>query len=270
MSGEPRPPHAAVLRRPEQFQPGAVAAVLARRAKAPALDFIGPARRNWGVIAEALPAEEAQALAAELSCAGLDAAAIPQSLLESPPEAELVSKIELSGDGLDVVSGPANLAPARLSWTRLAALCAAALETRDKKSIVEGPNLGAKAARLGLALATGMPLPLGGGEKKRIVETRDRVLRLDMVFLNPARTLRIEAERFDYSVLGERMLHGAEVNFALLLAELAARAPRALRGRGTRAVLERRPSAERLYDSLDDLGREERWLATLAALGGAS
>jgi len=34
-------------------------------------------------------------------------------------------------------------------------------------------------------------------------------------------------------------------------------------------LLARRPAAESLYESFDDLGREERWLATLTALRAA-
>ncbi|NNN05691.1 MAG: hypothetical protein HKL90_07305 [Elusimicrobia bacterium] len=269
MSETERPPHAVLLRSPEKFSSPAVAAALARRAKAPALDFAASARRNWGVVAEALPAVEAEHLAAELTAGGLDSVAVPQSLLEAPTEAALLGKAELAGDGLDIVSGPAHLAPERLIWTRLAVVCAAALATSERKTVTEGADLGAKAVRLGLSLATGIPLPMGGGEKKRVIETRDRVLLVDLLFVGPARVLRVEAARFDYALLGDKMAYGAEVNFSLLLAELAARAPRALRGRGTRALLARRPSSEYLYDSLDDLRREERWLLTLAALGAA-
>jgi hypothetical protein len=199
----------------------------------------------------------------------LAAVAAPTSLLESPSEAEAVSKAELAGDGLDLVAGPEHLAPERLSWSRLSAICAAGLATSSTKTVTEGPDLAAKAVRLGITMATGLPLPLGGKEKKRVIETRDRVLLLDLLFVEPARTLRIEGARFDYALLGAKMVYSAEVNFALLLAELAAHAPRALRGKGTRAMLAKKAAGESLYESLDDLRREERWLLTLTALKAA-
>jgi hypothetical protein len=271
MSEGGRPPHAVLVRSPEKFLPTAVASVLAKRAKAPALDFVAPVRRAWGVIAESLPAEVAEKLAAELTSADQAALAAPTSLLESPPPPVLVVKAEFSGDGFDVVSGRANAAPERLSWTRLSALCAAGLEVRTSKTVTETApmEMGEKAVRLGLTMATGIPMMGSKKEVKRVVETKDRTLMLDIVFLGPARRLRVDARAFDYSLLGPKMGYGAEVNFLALLAELVARAPGALRGKGTRALLNRRPAAESQYESLEDLEREERWLLTLAALRAA-
>ena len=271
MSEGGRPPHAVLVRSPEKFLPTAVASVLAKRAKAPALDFVAPVRRSWGVIAESLPAEAAEELAAELTSGGQPALAAPSSLLEAPPPPVLVAKAEFSGDGFDVVSGRANAAPERLSWTRLSALCAAGLEVRTSKTVTETApmEMGEKAVRLGLTMATGIPMMGSKKEVKRVVETKDRALMLDIVFLGPARRLRVDAHAFDYSLLGPKMGYGAEVNFHAFLAELAARAPGALRGKGTRAMLARRPAGESAYESIDDLEREERWLITLAALRAA-
>ena len=271
MSEGGRPPHAVLVRSPEKFMPTAVASVLAKRAKAPALDFVAPARRAWGLIAESLPAADAEALAAELTAVGQAALAAPSSLLETPATPVLVAKAELSGDGFDVVSGRANAAPERLSWTRLSALCAAGLEVRTTTTVTETSpmELGEKAVRLGLTMATGIPMMGSKKEVKRTVETRDRTLTLDLLFLAPARRLRIDSRAFDYSLLGPKMGYGVEANFHALLEELAARAPGALRGKGTRALLARRPAGESQYESLDDMEREELWLLTLASLRAA-
>jgi hypothetical protein len=124
-----------------------------------------------------------------------------------------------------------------------------------------------RAVRLGLTMATGIPMMGGKKEVTRVVETRDRALTLDLLFLNPSRRFRIEARSFDYSLLGPKMAHAAEVNFGILLEELVKRSTVALRGRGTRAMLAKTPDSR--YDSLADLEREERWLLTLAALKAA-
>jgi hypothetical protein len=271
MSDGGRPPHAVLVRSPEGFAPAKVAGVLAKRAKAPALDFVAAARRAWGVVAESLPAEDAEALAAELTAAGQAALAAPSTLLEPPPAPVPVAKAEMSAEGFDVVSGRANTLPERLPWARLSALCAGSLEIRSTTTVTEtvSAELGEQAVRLGLTMATGIPLLKGKKEVKRTVETRDRVLTLDLLFLEPARRLRVDARAFDYSLLGAKMGHGSESNFLTLVSELAARAPRALRGKGTRALLARRPASESLYESLEDLEREERWLLTLAALRAA-
>jgi hypothetical protein len=269
MSEGERPPHAVLVRSPEKFLPTAVAAVLAKRKKQPALDFVAPVRTSWGLIAESLPAVEADELAAALTAGGQPAVSAPTSLLETPPPPVLVTKAELSGDGFDVVTGRANAAPERQSWTHLAALCAAGIEVKTSQTITEKApmDIKEKAVRLGLTMATGLPLMGGKKEVTRVVETRDRALTLDLLFLNPSRRLRVEARAFDYSLLGPKMAHAAEVNFGLLLAELAARAPAALRGRGTRAMLAK--TGDSRYESVADLEREERWLLTLAALKAA-
>jgi hypothetical protein len=269
MSEGERPPHAVLVRSPEKFLPTAVAGVLAKLRKAPALDFVAPVRAGWGIIAESMPGAEADALAQALTAAQQPALAAPTSLLETPPPPVLVTKAELAGDGFDVVSGRANAAPERQSWTHLAALCAGGIEVKTRQTITEKEpmDIKEKAVRLGLTMATGIPLMGGKKEVTRVVESRDRALTLDLLFLNPSRRLRVEARAFDYSLLGPKMAHAAEVNFVLLLAELAARAPAALRNRGARALLAR--AGESRYETLADLEREERWLLSLAALKAA-
>ncbi|HXT00389.1 MAG TPA: hypothetical protein VN915_06920 [Elusimicrobiota bacterium] len=269
MSEGERPPHAVLVRSPEKFLPTAVAAVLGKRKKQPALDFVAPVRSSWGLIAESLPAPEADELAADLTAGGQPAVAAPTSLLESLPAPVLVTKAELAGDGFDVVSGRAHAAPERQSWSHLAALCAGGIEVRESKTITEKAEMDIKekAVRIGISMATGLPMMGGKKEVTRVVETRDRALTLDLLFLNPSRRLRVEARSFDYSLLGPKMAHAAEVNFAILVNEVAARAPAALRGKGTRGFLNK--TGDWRYDSLPDLEREERWLLTLAALKAA-
>jgi hypothetical protein len=271
MSEAERPPHAVLVRSPERFSPQAVADVLARRARALTLDVLPQVRRSWGLVLSSAPAEEASALAAELTAAGQPAIAAPASLLEAPAEPTAAKKLSFSRDGLDVFVGAGENEPERLPWARLAALCAAGFETRSRTTVAEGGagELAAKAVRLGITLATGIPLGSSSARKERVVETRDRAQILDLAFLEPSRLVRVEAERFDYGVLGARMAYSAEVNFRELLAELAARAPGALRGKGTRAVLAKRPAAESTYDSLEHLRGEELWLLSLSALRAA-
>ena len=272
MSEESRPPHAVLVRSCEGFSASVVAAVLAKRAGVPALDMIPVARRSWGIVAESLPAAEAEALAAALAQAGQPCVCVPTSLLEDLPPPVSATKVSFSGDGLDLIAGRENPAPERLSWSRLAALCAAGLETRQTTTVTETPTgvTAGQAVRLGLTLVTGLPLLKRRAETKRTVESRDRRLVLDILFSEPARRLRVDAHDFDYSVLGARMGYGAELNFHALLEEFVSRAPRALRGGGTRALLAHRPAGDSLYESLDVLAREERWLFSVAVLRAAS
>lgn len=269
MSDAFRPAHAVLVRSPEGFSAAVVAGVLAGRARVPALDMAAAVHRSWGLVAESLPAAEAEDLAAALGAAGQDCVAVPTSLLEQVPPVVSATKIRFSDGGFELLEGRERPSPERMPWPRLAALCAAGLEVKMTTTVAEGAGPAAmaeRAVRLGLTLVTGLPLMKRRAEAKRTVESRDRRLLLDILFLDPPRRVRVDAGDFDYSVLGARMGYGAELNFRSLLEALALRAPPALLGRGSRALLARRPAGESLYESLDLLEREERWLLSLAAL----
>lgn len=263
-----RPPHAVLLRAPSRFDPRLVAAALAGRSALPAESWLPAVRRSWGIVAEPSSAEDAESLAAELTAAGQPAVAVPVSLLEEPPAPALVTRAELSGDGFDVLSGRANAERSRLVWTHLKVLSAGAVGELGVKTVTEGPSLAEKSVRLGATLATGLPL-MGGKPKTREVREEKRVSFIDLVFAAPARRVRILAAEFDYAALGTRMSYSAELNFRTLVAELAARSPGALRGKGARAILAKAPSGELHYDSFDHAQSEERWLSALAALEAA-
>jgi len=245
-----------------------VAAALARRASLPAETLLPVVKRGWGIVAEPSGAEDAEALAADLSAAGQPAVAVPVSLLEEVPPAVSVTKADLSGDGFDIVSGRGNAVHERLLWSHLSVLSAGAVIESGLKTVTEGPSLAEKSVRLGVTMATGLPL-LGGRGKTRQVSQEKRTPFIEMIFSAPSRRVRILADGFDYGALGEQMTYSAELNFRALTAALAARAPGCLRGRGARAVLTKAPSGELAYESFEDAEREERWLATLAALGAA-
>jgi hypothetical protein len=178
----------------------------------------------------------------------------------------LATKAELSGDGFDLNAGKAGAARERHSWAHLRALCAGTIETRTTKTVEEGPSAAERAVRLGLTLTTGLPLAGGGTKAARVEETSRRSV-IELSFVEPARRVRVFADDFDYSLLGPAMAYSAELNFRLLVARLRDAAPRALRGRGARAILDKRPSGETIYASLEDLARELRWLTALAVLG---
>lgn len=265
---EPRPPHAAVLREPARFEAKAVAAVAARYSPLPAESLLPLVRRNWGIVGEPSPAEAAESLTADLEAAGFKAAAVPVSLLEPVPPAVAVTKALLAGDGFDVEAGRSGAARERLVWTHLKVLSAGTVTSSSLKTVTEGPSLAEKSVRLGVTMLTGLPV-MGAKEKTRQVAQETRVNFIELVFAEPARRLRVVAGEFDYAALGAKMTYSAELNFRALVAELAARAPGALRSRGARAIVEKAPSGLLHYESFDDAEREERWLQALAALGAA-
>jgi len=265
---EGRPPHAVVLRAPAKFDARLVAAVLAKHSVLPAETLLPVVRRSWGIVAEPSPAEEAEALAADLISAGLSAVAVPVGLLEQPPAAILVTKADLSGDGLDVLAGKGKTLPERLIWTHMKVLSAGVVTETGQKTVTEGPSLTEKSVRLGATLVTGLPL-MGGKTQTRQVAEERRMPFIEMIFVSPVRRIRILADGFDYTALGPKMSYSAELNFRALVRELADRAPGALRAKGARAIMAKAPSGELSYGSFEDVQRELRWLSALDALGAA-
>ena len=266
--GAERPKHCVLLRDSARFDAPSVAVVLAGRSKLTAENLLPVVRRGWGILAEGAPAEETEALAQALTAAGRPALAAPASLIEEPASPVTVTKAELSGDGFDITAGKAHAERERLVWTHLKVLSAGAVTSTNLKTVTEGPSLAEKSVRLGVTLATGLPM-MGGKTTTRQVNEEVRVPFIELCFDNPARRVRILAAEFDYAALGAKMSYSAELNFRALVAELAARAPGALRARGARAILEKAPSGALAYESFDDATREERWLLTLAALKAA-
>ena len=268
MDAGARPPHAVLLRELARFDAPSVAVVLATRSKLTSENLLPVVRRSWGIVAEPSSAEEAEALASALSAAGRSAIAVPVSLLEEPAPAVLVTKGELAGDGFDVTAGKAHAQRERLNWAHMKVLSAGAVSSTSLKTVTEGPSVAEKSVRLGLTMATGLPL-MGGKEKSRQVVEERRTPFIEMLFVAPARRVRILAAEFDYTALGAKMSYSAELNFRALVSELAANAPGALRAKGVRAILSKAPSGELAYESFEDVQREERWLLALAALEAA-
>ncbi|MBI5247791.1 MAG: hypothetical protein HY923_11490 [Elusimicrobia bacterium] len=263
-----RPPHVVLLREPARFDAPSVAAVLAGRSKIDAQSWLPVVRRSWGILAEPSAAEDAESLAAALTAAGRAALAVPVGLLEEPAPPVTVTKGELAGDGFDIIAGKVNAQRERLNWAHMSVLSAGAVSSTDLKTVTEGPSVAEKSARLALTMTTGLPLLGGKGKTRRVVEER-RVPYIDMLFVAPARRVRILAADFDYAALGDKMSYSAELNFRALVSALAAAAPGALRSRGARGVLAKSPSGELAYESFEDVSREERWLLALVSLKAA-
>ncbi len=246
-------------------KPVDLAQAVASVRKAPVQDFLARARRAHGVVDTDLPQDQAVALVGALGAKGLPAVSLPGALLEEAPAPRPCPALTLGAAGLTL---PADGA-APLAWERLALVAAAAVKDRQRKVVKtqEGPDLKEQAVRIGLSLATGIPLGFGGRkEVEKVVETSELLYYVDLVFDEPRLRLRVEAQDFDFSCLGARMGPAAAPNFRRLLEELVQRAPKALQGAATRALLASRPLAPLAFDDLSDLDRECRWLCTLKAL----
>lgn len=239
-----------LLSKPEDLQQEAVARALAQFRQIPLYDAARLAKNCWGIAAENLDQEQASKLIESLKVQGLGGLSIAGSDIFKLPAPEPIAKLEFD----------------TLEKERLALIAAAFIEETVTKTTEEkkGPGIGQKIAKIGILMTTGIPLPIGKTETvKKIEKKSNSLFYADLIFKNPARRLRINAQEFNYSYLKERMSYAVFNNFKLFLSDLAAFAPGARRNLGAKCILEGHPLHTLNYGSLEDLDRESRWLMSI-------
>jgi len=248
-----------VLASPELLHTPEVTGALAKFWKIPLMDAAHRARRCWGFVGEDLPQGQTDGLCAALAEAGV--ASLRLSELRSLPEARPVAGMSFGPDAISL--RPEEVLP----FARIAIVSAAAIEVTEvrKTTVKEGPTAAQKAVRAGIMLTTG--LPIGLGKSKEVVKEQkstDLLFFMDIVARDPWARWRVDAQRFDYSCLGQEKALGGMVNFRLLLSRLAKSAPVAVRNKGCRVLLGGQPVSSMGYESIEDLDKELRWLVNLA------
>jgi hypothetical protein len=246
--------------------PQAVAKGLAAFQKIPVLDAIQKAKKAWGIPAEHLDEAQAAACVQALGVAGVRAEAVASESLAILPDPTLIAGMQMfptrwhlkekSGKSHEIAPGDLNiLAACAIKETRSAT---------TQKTI--GPSAGQKLASFGIMMATGLPIRIG--PKKQTIEATAEHSELffyaELHAVQKAMRFRIDAQHFDYGVLGAAKDASIIQNFPKLLQMFAQAAPAALQNRGAQIWLAHRPLLEMGYQSLHDLDRECRWLLTLA------
>jgi hypothetical protein len=262
--------HAVLLARPEQLQYDAVARFLAAYRGVPLFDARIAAKHSWGFLGEKLTEEEARRLADAASAQGLEAAVVPEAKAGPLPDPLPVHELRCSPEALAYTVGTSP-EERRAPWDSVAVASAVGLreEFRSQKTVQEGPSQGQRLASLGITLATGIPIHIGG-KKKEVVKNvvkADFFLYMD-VFLRvgPAYSrLHVDAQKFRFTYLGERRQPAVLGNFRLVLEDLARYAPGARLNKGVRTSLAGQPFLAAGYDSMADYEKECRWLLALAS-----
>lgn len=233
----------------------------------PLQDAAHQAKNCWGIVADSLSAEEAQKLGRALEKAGLKSCTVPSASLIKVPDPRIPSAILLMTEGLhlDFKSGAAGILP----WGLIFLVSAASFkETSFKTEKIEtGEGTGGKAFRMGILLATGIPLP---GKKKEIKEVKkevsDIIYMVDIFTVKPLGRIRLDPRRINFSFLKGRMQMNLLGNFKTLMEDILNKAPQATLSHGSRVMREGRPLSQMLYDSPLDFENECRWLLTLLSI----
>ena len=234
-------------------EPVALAKALAAARKTPLQDQMVFSKSCWGIVAENLGQEEVQSLKVSLGPTGIQTIVCPSASLASLPKAETANTLQLLS-----VAKPVLIAAAAVTIT-----------STTTKQVKEGPSTADKVVSAGIFLATGLPNKIGGKERtiEKTQHHSDLAFYLDVLYKNPFRRLRVDAQSFDYSFLKERKLYQVMGNFKLLVGDLVKGTPEAWQNHGTRVLLEGKPIQTMGYGTLADLERETRWLLTLQQLG---
>lgn len=223
------------------------------------------ARRMWGWLGERLSKPEAEALRALAESRGVPSRLLADEETVPFPRFWPPHGGGPAGEGLVFhVGAPAVEKRVPFSDIRLLTFMGLREEQVNTVTVKEGPSLGEKAAKLGLFMATGIPLGFGGGkEEKKTVRTGEFVMALDV--FTPTEAYRIFPDRFGFSGLsGPGSWTGLE-NARRFLAEVSARAPMALLNRGARVVLDKKPLNTLGYDERHAYDKECLWLLQLTS-----
>ncbi|MFH1724631.1 MAG: hypothetical protein ABII00_08415 [Elusimicrobiota bacterium] len=253
----------AVLISDESIDYTALGQALAKAKKMPFQDAIPVARKCGGLIEEDMEAEAAEALAADLKGAGLDARAVAQDSLARLPPALPVKTLAL-GEGSFRITLEGN-ETLDVPLDTIALVAAAAFTVSTEKTVVtqEGSGAAAKALEKTLRMATMMPIKFTKETKIQKRGETDLLLYMDLYLRDPAKRLRMDSAALDYRFLGEKMTYSSLTNFRLLVQGMAKLAASAVLNMGTKIIAENRPMREMAYASLDDLDRESRCILSV-------
>ena len=248
--------------RPPDF--ALTAKILSEFSRLNANDAGRAARHGWGFMGENLGPADAARLAEKCGAYGVKTVTLPSAAIARCKAPVLVKKIDM-GTGAFSYTGGAGLS-ANADFSDILVLSAAPLKEETTKTVksVEGPSSGEKALRLGIMVATGLPIGMGKSkEVKKEVKTSETAFLLDIILKQAATRLRLNPAAFDFSCLKEKKTYSSQVNFRLMCAELAALAPKALKNTGLWAIIEHKPLSATAYDGMEDFEKETLRLAVI-------
>ncbi len=209
----------------------AAAPIVAELCRCSATDAALALRRSVGIIARDVPEGEAREAVARLGQAGVAAVCLAQEQNLGLPRAVLARAVQFDPRGLlcaEVYGGTRYEVP----WGHVRAIVCGTVERQmGRKTKPPLWPLTARVARAAGSLvgrAAAKPIEELAGKPREIELKETRLLASVAVADGGALHLRLEADRLDYSVLGEKRRVSAVDNFFAVLKAIAQRAPHAL------------------------------------------
>ncbi len=191
-----------------------------------------PPALGWGIILESAALPEAIERATQLSRAGIATTLLHQGLLRPPPRPVLITRLEFTRRGLKAELAEGGDAFS-VSWSQLILVAAAVIAPSSKAAPGDPPTAV-----------------------------------LDILTENPARRLRVDTRKFDFSSLPGSAPAEPLRSLMILCGLLLRRAPSADRNHGARLLFKGARPHEFGYASLEDLEREFRWILALRETAG--
>lgn len=272
--------YAVLLRSDQRLSVPAVAPAVAKALESTLVDARHLVRNARGIFAEAIGAEQAIALVGCLEGLGIEALAIPAAALARPPKPQRVIAASPGDEAIELQTGFVGR-PLQCPWHEVAMTNGAVLATRQYRDY-----FATKAFRQLPALHR-IEDPQARKElREKLAERARRETQLDGMAVSPqtnihqddletlcrehtdgvldlyvrgGRRYRMMARELRYEYLGGRRKMSTMENFRLLLGDVVARVPEALRPPMTERFLGQEPIPAILFDSLNEFERYTMW-----------
>ncbi len=215
--------------------------------------------KNYGFLGFNLSKEKSKALIGACLACDIKAVSMPSESMPKLAPALEIKKADFSGQYLIYENQGLQL-KAELEKLKVIAYAPISRETIKVIKEKQGPGAGEKAMRLGIMMATGLPLGLGKSkEVSREIHQSETLLYLDMIFDEELR-LRINSDNFDFSCLKEQKGYSSHTNFKNLCLKLAETSPKAWKNSALFDLLDGAMAPSFKYETLSDLEKEEKRL----------
>jgi len=210
-----------------------------------------------GFLARHLTAEQATAFHANLQRAGAASELVDEASVPALPTRRLIRKVEFTPEALRVDDALGRMKP--VAWSDIEVLAAGSVrEAVFTRTRQEWQTTRVDLLHVGhLAV---IPIPV---TETRVdydaSESAEWSLRAELLLVDGATRLSIEAEKFSFAGLRELLTQNLATNFCLLVRELARQAPQAILNQGAQRIVAE-PWQFAYYETRKAFQDETTWL----------